>query len=97
MVRGGVIITTFTASGPGTARQTGVLAAGKRGLRASTSICAATTRVKKAGKVTLRCTLNAAGRKLRSKGALRVTLTTTFAPKRGATAVGTQTITIPKR
>ena len=97
VVRGGVIITTFTASGPGTARQIGVLAAGKRGLRASTSICAATTRVKKAGKVTLRCTLNAAGRKLRSKGALRVTLTTTFAPKRGATAVGTQTITIPKR
>ena len=97
MVRGGVIITTFTASGPGTARQTGLLAAGKRGLRASTSICAATTRVKKAGKVTLRCTLNAAGRKLRSKGALRVKLTTTFAPKRGATAVGTQTITIPKR
>lgn len=45
----------------------------------------------------MRCTLNAAGRKLRRKGALRVTLTTTFALKRGVTAVGTQAITIPKR
>jgi hypothetical protein len=97
VVRGGVIITTFTASGPGTARQTGVLAAGKRGLRASTSICAATTRVKKAGTVTLRCTLNAAGKRLRKKGALKVVLTTVFSPSKGTKATSTRMITIPKR
>ena len=45
----------------------------------------------------MRCTLNAAGRKLRRKGALRVTLTTTFTPKRGTNAVGTQTVTIAKK
>lgn len=94
VVRGNAIITTFTASGPGAATQTGVVAAGKR---ASTSICAATMRVKKAGKVTLRCTLNAAGKRLRKKGALKVLLTTTFTLKRGTKAVGTQNVTIAKK
>ncbi len=97
VVAGSTITTTFTASGPGTATQSGVVASGKRLARAGVTVCSVRAKVKKAGKVKLACVLNAAGKRLRKKGALKVLLATTFAPKKGAKATSTRMITIPKR
>lgn len=97
VVTGSIISTTFSASGPGTATQSGVVASGKRFARAGVTVCSVHATVKKAGKVKLACVLNAAGKRLRKKGALKVLLTTTFAPKKGAKATSTRTVTIPKR
>jgi hypothetical protein len=97
VITGSTITTTFTASGPGTATQSGVVASGKRFARAGVTVCSVRATVKKAGKVKLACVLNAAGKRLRKKGALKVLLTTTFAPKKGAKATSTRTVTIPKR
>ena len=72
------------------------MASAKRSARAGTVVCTGTTRVKKAGKVRLVCALNATGRKLRKKGALKVVLTMRFVPKKGAIAVSTRTVTIPR-
>ena len=97
VVAGSTITTTFTASGPGTATQSGVVASGKRLARAGVTVCSVRATVKKAGKVKLACVLNAAGKRLRKKGALKVLLTTTFAPKKGTKATSTRTVTISKR
>ena len=96
VVANGVAV-AFTASGPGTATASGVVAGAKRGVRAGTVVCSGTLRVKKAGKVRLVCVLNAAGRKLRTKGALKVVLTTRFVPTKGTAAVSTRTVTIPRK
>ena len=97
VVAGSTITTTFTASGPGIATQSGVVASGKRLARAGVTVCSVRATVKKAGKVKLACVLNAAGKRLRKKGALKVLLTTTFAPKKGTKATSTRTVTISKR
>lgn len=97
VVAGSTITTTFTASGPGTATQSGVVASGKRLARAGVTVCSVRAKVKKAGKVKLVCVLNAAGKRLRKQGALKVVLTTVFSPSKGTKATSTRMITIPKR
>jgi len=93
------ITTTFTASGPGTASQTGTAAGAKRGSRATKTmnVCSSTKKIKKAGKVTLTCKLTKAARTLRKKHSLTVLLTTTFTPTSGNKAISTKTIKLGRK
>jgi len=91
------IATTFTASGPGTVRQTGTAVVSGRGSRATTiSACRSTQRVRKAGKVTLNCPLTRAAKAARRKGTVTISLTTEFTPTTGAKAVSVTTIRLAK-
>ena len=96
-VNGNTIVTVFSASGPGTATQTGTIVLTTRAGRARTvRACSTTLRVRKAGTVTLTCRLTKQARTLRRSGAIRVLLRTTFSPAAGAKATGEQVVSLKR-
>jgi hypothetical protein len=98
------IITTFTATGPGTITQTATTAGGRAHQRAARLMaCSISTTTQQAGTVTLVCPLTNAAKRARLKHAVRVTLTTTYTPtgeaaRRTTTAIsmGRTTQPMPK-
>jgi hypothetical protein len=96
-VNGNTIVTVFSATGPGTATQTGTIVLTTRAGRARTvRACSTTLRVRKAGTVTLPCRLTKQARTLRRSGAIRVLLRTTFSPAAGAKATSEQVVSLKR-
>jgi hypothetical protein len=87
----------FSATGPGTATQTGTIVLATRAGRARTvRACSTTLQVRKAGTVTLTCRLTKQARALRRSGVIRVLLKTSFSPAAGTKATGEQVVRLKR-
>ena len=94
---GSVIVTTFTAPGPGAVRQVGTVATGRRNTRAATvTVCTYSKTITAAGTTRVTCNLNSTGRRLRTQQALVITLTTTYTPTSGTPMVSTKNVKLSR-